>query len=149
MKPRILVIEDNEQNMYLTTYLLEKHGYEVVQARTGAEGIELAQQVLHDFVTVLFQQVQPHLIILDIQLPLMDGYAVARALREHAALREVPIVAVTSCAMLGDRERILAMGCNGYLEKPINPDTFTSEIQNHLTVRSRQGVEHDNDPGRG
>jgi CheY-like chemotaxis protein len=137
MKPRILVIEDNEQNMYLTTYLLEKHGYEVVQARTGAEGIELAQQV------------QPHLIILDIQLPLMDGYAVARALREHAALREVPIVAVTSCAMLGDRERILAMGCNGYLEKPINPDTFTSEIQNHLTVRSRQGVEHDNDPGRG
>ena len=91
MKEKILVIEDNEQNLYLTTFILEKHGYEVVQARDGREGIELAE-------------VKPALILLDIQLPGMDGYAVARELRRNPALDEVPIVAVTSYDMVGDRE---------------------------------------------
>ena len=120
MKPKILVIEDNEQNMYLVTFILEKHGYQAVQAWDGREGIELARQV------------KPALILLDIQLPVMDGYAVARELRSNPALADVPIVAVTSYAMVGDRERVLAAGCVGYIKKPINPETFMAEVEQHL-----------------
>jgi two-component system cell cycle response regulator DivK len=120
MKAKILVIEDNEQNLYLITFILEKNGYEVVQARDGRQGIELAGRV------------EPALIILDIQLPVMDGYAVARELRNNPALADVPIVAVTSYAMVGDRERILAAGCTGYIEKPINPHTFIAEVERYL-----------------
>ena len=117
---KILIIEDNEQNLYLATFILEKNGYEVVQARDGQEGIELAGQV------------HPALILLDIQLPVLDGYAVARELRKNSSLASVPLVAVTSCAMVGDRERVLAAGCMGYIEKPINPETFISEITQYL-----------------
>ena len=120
MKDKILVIEDNEQNIYLMTFILEKNGYEVVQARNGHEGVELARRV------------KPSLILLDIQLPVMDGYAVARELRSTPGLADVPIVAVTSYAMVGDRERILAACCTGYIEKPINPDTFMAEIEKYL-----------------
>jgi CheY-like chemotaxis protein len=120
MKRTILLVEDNEQNAYLATFLLEHNGFQVVAARSGPEGIELAGRI------------RPDLIILDIQLPLMDGYAVARELRANQALKDVPIVAVTSYAMVGDRERILETGCNGYIEKPINPDTFKSEIEKYL-----------------
>jgi len=128
MKTKILVIEDNEQNMYLVTFILEKNGYQVVQARDGREGIELASQV------------QPVLILLDILLPIMDGYAVAEALRNILALVDVPIVAVTSYAMVGDRERILAAGCQGYIEKPINPDTFMDEVAQYLPARPAEEV---------
>jgi two-component system cell cycle response regulator DivK len=120
MKPKILVIEDNEQNMYLVTFILEKHGYQVVQARDGHQGIELAERA------------RPALILLDIQLPAMDGYVVARELRSNPAFDEVPIVAVTSYAMVGDRERILDAGCNGYIEKPIDPATFIDDVEQHL-----------------
>lgn len=125
MKPTILVIEDNEQNLYLTTFLLEQAGYEVAQARDGQAGIDLARKV------------QPVLILLDIQLPSMDGYAVARGLRENGIVKEVPIVAVTSYAMAGDRERVLEAGCAGYIEKPIDPDSFVSEVEVHLPPRQR------------
>jgi CheY-like chemotaxis protein len=124
MKHTILLIEDNEQNLYLTTFLLEQHGFSVVPARSGLEGIALAAQI------------QPDLILLDIQLPEMDGYAVASELRLNANLETVPIVAVTSYAMVGDRERTLAAGCNDYIEKPINPDTFMSQIAKHFNDRS-------------
>lgn len=123
MNAKILVIEDNEQNLYLITFILEKSGYEAVQARDGREGIELAAQVV------------PALILLDIQLPVMDGHAVARELKGNPALADVPIVAVTSYAMVGDREGILAAGCTGYIEKPINPDTFMTEVEQHLPPR--------------
>lgn len=122
MKSTLLVIEDNEQNLYLAAFLLEQNGFTVIPARSGPEGIELAKRV------------HPALIILDIQLPGMDGYAVAQALRQNPALQNVPIVAVTSYAMVGDRERALAAGCNGYIEKPINPDTFRSEIEKYLNA---------------
>ncbi len=118
MRRKILVIEDNEQNMYLTTFLLEKHDFQVLQARSGPQGIEMARQE------------QPDLILLDIQLPGMDGYQVAQLLKQELQL--IPIVAVTSYAMAGDRETILAAGCNGYLEKPINPQTFVAEISAFL-----------------
>ena len=110
MKRKILVIEDNEQNMYLVTFILEKHNYQVLQARKGDDGIQLASEQ------------NPDLILLDIQLPVMDGYTVARELRKRKGLAKVPIVAVTSYAMQGDRERALEAGCTGYIEKPIDPE---------------------------
>lgn len=120
MNPVVLLIEDNEQNRYLTTFLLERNGYQVVSAIDGPRGIELAKTLDAD------------LILLDIQLPGMDGYAVARTLREIAMLRATPIIAVTSYAMVGDREKTIDAGCNGYIEKPINPDTFAEEIGRFL-----------------
>lgn len=117
---KILLIEDNEQNRYLTTFLLERLGHQVRAAFDGPAGIVLATSEPFD------------LILLDIQLPTMDGYAVARALRQHAALATLPIVAVTSYAMAGDRENALASGCNGYIEKPINPDTFVAEVMHFV-----------------
>ena len=127
MKRTILIIEDNEQNLYLATFLLEQSGFRVVAARSGPEGIALASQSA------------PDLILLDIQLPGMDGYAVAQELRMKPELKDVPIVAVTSYAMVGDRERTLAAGCSGYLEKPINPDTFKGEIEKFLKARPTGG----------
>ena len=127
MSRTILLIEDNEQNRYLATFLLEKHGYTVVSAVDGPAGVETALALM------------PDLILLDIQLPGMDGYAVARALRGHSALGSTPIVAVTSYAMAGDREKALSAGCNGYIEKPINPDTFVAEIQVFETRAARPG----------
>lgn len=120
MSRSILLIEDNEQNRYLLTFLLEQHGYTVVGAVDGPRGIEAARSFL------------PALILLDIQLPTMDGYAVARALRRNEALRDVPIVAVTSYAMSGDMEKALEAGCTGYIEKPINPGTFIREMERAL-----------------
>ncbi len=120
MKPRVLVIEDNEQNIYMITYLLEHAGFEVLQARTGVLGIDLANE--H----------RPDLIILDIQLPGMDGYEVAERLRATSDLDAVPIVAVTSHAMAGDRERVLLAGCTDYLEKPIDTETFVDSVARHL-----------------
>lgn len=117
MSHTVLVIEDNEQNRYLIKFLLEQHGYTVVTAIDGLRGIELAQNFV------------PAMILLDIQLPLMDGYTVAREIRSIESLRNVPIIAVTSFAMAGDREKSLAAGCNGYIEKPIDPETFVSDIR--------------------
>jgi two-component system, cell cycle response regulator DivK len=116
----ILLIEDNEQNRYLVTFLLEKHGYAVVAATNGEQGIDAAQKC------------GPDLILLDLQLPNMDGLAVARALRSIDILREIPIVAVTSYAMAGDREKALAAGCNGYIEKPIDPERFVEQVVRFL-----------------
>jgi two-component system cell cycle response regulator DivK len=127
MKKKILIIEDNEQNLYLATFILEKYGYEVFAARDGQEGIDVAASV------------RPDLILLDIQLPVMDGYAVARQLRTNAELSQIPIVAVTSYAMTGDREKTIEAGCNGYIEKPINPDTFLQQVEKHLVVTGTEG----------
>ena len=124
MTETVLLIEDNSQNLYLATFLLEKNGYRVVPALDGPTGIELAGKII------------PHFILLDIQLPQMDGYAVARALRLNPELDKVPIIAVTSYAMLGDREKALSAGCDGYLEKPINPETFITDIERYLNKAS-------------
>ena len=116
----ILYIEDNDQNFYLVNVLLNARGYKVFWARDGQEGIDKADQS------------RPDLILLDIQLPVMDGYEVARRLRSNPALSEIPIVAVTSYAMSGDREKALSAGCNGYIEKPIDPDTFLAQIDKYF-----------------
>ena len=112
----VLLIEDNEQNRYLATFLLERHGFSVRSVGDGLAGIALARTFV------------PAVVLLDIQLPTMDGYAIARALREIDALRMVPIIAVTSYAMPGDRQKAIAAGCTGYIEKPIDPESFAEEI---------------------
>jgi len=120
MKARILLIEDNLQNRYLASFLLEQRGHRVFQAETGALGLELAAEV------------NPDLILLDIQLPGMDGHAVARALKADPRFQAVPIVAVTSYALVGDREKCLEAGAEGYIEKPIDPETFAESIEAFL-----------------
>ena len=120
----VLMIEDNEQNRYLATYLLERHGFTVVAAPDGPAAIALAPTLL------------PDVVLLDIQLPGMDGYSVAGALRGIERLRNTPIIAVTSYAMTGDRAKALAAGCDGYIEKPIDPDTFVASIAAHLALKT-------------
>ena len=124
-KLKVLVIEDNEQNMYLVSFILEKNGYEVIQARTGIEGVDLA--VLHE----------PDLILLDIQLPVMDGYSVARAIRNRQSLAITPMIAVTSYAMPGDCDQAMAAGCTGYIEKPIDPENFMSQVEQFVRGNER------------
>jgi len=125
MNPVVLVIEDNEQNLYLMRFLLEKNGFTVMEATDGEKGVKMAKET------------KPNLILLDIQLPKMDGYAVAQELRKNGELAKTSIVAVTSYAMVGDRERVLAAGADGYIEKPIDPDTFIAKIEQYLPVRMR------------
>ena len=109
MSDRLLVIEDNEQNLYLMRFLLEKNGFTVRGVTDGARAVAVALEW------------RPRAILLDIQLPGMDGYAVAAALKEQAELAGVPIIAVTSHAMAGDREISLDGGMNDHLTKPIEP----------------------------
>jgi two-component system cell cycle response regulator DivK len=117
---KILVVEDNEQNRYLMEYMLEQNGYAVVMAHSGSEAIAMAVGE------------KPDLILMDIQLPDMDGLEVTRRIRASGADGKIPIVAVTSFALTGDREKALAAGCNGYIEKPIDPETFLGEIAKYL-----------------
>lgn len=119
-----LVIEDNENNMELITFILEAHGYTTLRAMTGNEGIAMAQSATPDFV------------LLDIQLPDMDGAEVLQAIRATDIGRGMPIIAVTSYAMSGDRDRLLAAGCSGYIEKPIDPLLIINQVQGILE-RSR------------
>ena len=117
---KILVVEDDEKNMYLIGFLLKNKGYEVLEAWTGEEGVELAIKE------------RPDLIIMDIQLPDIDGLEATKRIRESEADGKIPIVALTSYAMTGDREKALDAGCTDYLEKPIDPETFIGEIEKHL-----------------
>ena len=117
---KVLVIEDNEKNRYLISFILKGSGYEVIEAITGEEGVEIAIRK------------RPDLVLMDIQLPGIDGYETTRRIRADSAGEKVPIIALTSYAMTGDRERALAAGCTGYVEKPINPDTILDEIQKFL-----------------
>lgn len=120
MNNKLLIIEDNEQNLYMMRFLLERNGFTIIGTENGRKGIEMALTC------------KPLAILLDIQLPEMDGYAVAAELKKHSELEKVPIIAVTSYAMVGDRENILAAGATGYIEKPINPETFVAEIIQYL-----------------
>ncbi len=121
MSAKILLVEDNEANRYLATFLLENSGYSVVHAANGREGVIAAQNEL------------PDLILMDIQMPEVDGYEAARRIKAEPHLAHIPIVAVTSYAMAGDREKALALGFSGYLEKPIVTETFITEISRFIT----------------
>jgi two-component system cell cycle response regulator DivK len=105
---RILCIEDNPQNMRLVRKLLKHEGYEVLEAEDGLSGVHMAE---HE---------KPDLILMDINLPDIDGLEATRRIKAQADLHPIPIVALTANAMYGDEERCLAAGCNGYVSKPVN-----------------------------
>jgi CheY-like chemotaxis protein len=112
-----LIIEDNEDNMRLITLLLEKSSYSTLQAFTGMQGYETALREKPDF------------IILDIQLPDIEGTEVLRRIRASEIGTSIPVIAMTSYAMSGDREKLLAAGCDGYIEKPIDPERVITQIR--------------------
>jgi two-component system, cell cycle response regulator DivK len=125
---KILVVEDNERNMYLICYIIEAMGHRPIKAMTGEEGVEMSARE------------QPDLILMDIQLPGIDGLETTRRIRASKASAPIPIIAITSYAMTGDRERLLAAGCNGYIEKPINPETIMSELNLYLTENEDRSI---------
>ncbi len=116
----ILIVEDNELNMKLFNDLLEAHGYTILQARDGREGLEAARK--H----------RPDLIIMDVQLPGISGLAVTRSLKEDEAMKAIPIIAVTAFAMKGDEDRIREAGCEAYISKPISTPKFLNAVEQFL-----------------
>jgi len=114
---RVLVIEDNENNMELITFILETNNYQTIRAETGHKGVTLALQERPDF------------ILLDIQLPDIMGTEVLKMIRGSEIGDGIPIIAVTSYAMAGDREKLLDAGCDGYIEKPIDPSVVMNQIR--------------------
>jgi len=117
---RILVIEDNADNLYMITFLLEKNGYMVIVAEDGVEGVKLSVSE------------KPDLILMDIQIPLLDGYEATKQIKDNEEINNIPIIAITSYAMVGDKEKAMNAGCDGYIEKPINPETFIAELERFL-----------------
>lgn len=124
MRARVLIIEDNPANMELMSYLLAAAGHATTEAWTGEQGLELASQSA------------PDLVLCDLALPGIDGYAVASRLKGETSLAAVPIIAVTASAMVGDRDKVLAAGFDGYISKPITPETFATEVERFLPRRA-------------
>ncbi len=114
---KVLVVEDNEDNMELITFILESNNYHTIRAETGYKGVDLALQERPDF------------ILLDIQLPDIMGTEVLKMIRASEIGDSIPIIAVTSYAMAGDREKLLESGCDGYIEKPIDPLAVVNQIR--------------------
>jgi CheY-like chemotaxis protein len=130
MGARILAVEDTPHNLELMGYLLRSAGHEVYAATTGDEGLRMAQEL------------QPDLVVLDVQLPGLNGYEVLSRLRADPTMAAVPVIAVTAYAMVGDREHGLASGFDGYLAKPIDPHTFSSTINRYLPADLRGHLPH-------
>lgn len=116
----ILVVEDNPDNMYVLDHLLTRKGYAVRQAARGEEAL------------AIIKQQRPALVLMDMQMPGMDGYAVVRAIREQPELGELPVIAVTASSMPGDREQTLAAGCTDYVAKPISPRDLLQLVEQYL-----------------
>jgi two-component system cell cycle response regulator len=127
MAVRILIIEDHPENLDLMKYLLTAFGYTTVEAENGLSGVETAARDT------------PELIICDIQLPDINGYEVAARLKQDARTRNIPLIAITALAMVGDRERVLKAGFDGYISKPIVPETFVSDVEGFLRPAQRLG----------
>lgn len=113
---KVLVIEDNRDNLLLISLALKQYGYEIISVQSGEEGVNAALRE------------RPFFIIMDINLPGIDGIEATKRIRQTEIRDSIPIIAITSYAMLGDREKILNAGCNGYFEKPIDPLTIVDNI---------------------
>ncbi len=125
MPARILVIEDNQTNLDLMVYLLKSFGHTPLVAHDGEQGLEVARQEA------------PDLIVCDVHMPNLDGYEVVRRLKAHPAMNQIPVVAVTAMAMVGDRDKVLEAGFDGYIAKPIAPDTFVGQVEEFLRLDQR------------
>jgi CheY-like chemotaxis protein len=117
---RVLLVEDDPQNLYLMEFLLREAGFRVLVAHDGEEALEAAARE------------RPDLVLTDISMPNLDGYEVARRLKGSPRTHDIPIVAVTAYSMKGDRERILAAGCDGYISKPVEADVFIEQVRRYL-----------------
>jgi CheY-like chemotaxis protein len=124
MSPCVLLVEDNEVNQYLVRFVLEKGGYRVITAANGVEAIDQARA--H----------QPDLILMDIQMPVMDGYEATVHLKADPQLSAIPVVALTAYAMPHERDQALAVGCAGHIEKPIDTRTFIERVSAFLPRRT-------------
>ena len=133
---KILIAEDNAVNRELLRELLELRGYSVLEACDGQEALRILEQA------------QPELLLLDIGMPIMDGFAVIRRIRENPRLAKLPVVAITAYAMRGDQERILNSGFDGYLSKPVNPSSLAAELDRLFTDRSQSANPDGADPGQ-
>ncbi len=120
---RILVVEDNRDNMTLITDILESLNYNVIAAFDGKDGVQIAQSE------------RPDLILMDLSLPLMDGWTATREIRGIASIKTIPIIALTAHAMAGDRERALDAGCDDYITKPINVPDLLVKINTLLAAK--------------
>ncbi len=121
MTKQILYIEDNPDNRLLVRRVLQSEGYLVREAADGPTGLQMAAE--H----------RPDLVLMDINLPEVDGYEVTARLKQLAGMSQVPVIAVTANVMKGDREKTLAAGCDGYIQKPIDIDTLSNQIEHFLT----------------
>jgi two-component system cell cycle response regulator DivK len=120
MSKRVLVVEDQEDNRRILRDLLTSASYEMIEASTGEEGVTLAET--H----------RPDLILMDIQLPGLDGYEATRRIKANPALRQIPIIAVTSYALSGDEAKALAAGCDAYVTKPFSPRQLLAKVREYL-----------------
>lgn len=122
MSRRILVVEDDAQNSYLIQFILEKSGYAVDLVSDGEQAVA----------SVEVADPKPDLVLMDMLLPKMNGYEATRAIKAMPGGAAIPVIALTAYSMKGDRERILEAGCDGYIAKPIDPETFVSEMEEFL-----------------
>jgi CheY-like chemotaxis protein len=122
---RIVVVDDNIANLTFITFLVEAFGHRVLPASSGEEALGLVTDNM------------PDLVLLDLQMPVMDGFETLRLLRQNPMLNGIPVVAVTALAMVGDRDVALAAGFNGYITKPIQPEEFAAQIDPFLPAGSR------------
>jgi CheY-like chemotaxis protein len=129
MGARVLLIDDNPPSLELMAYLLSAFGHTPLEARNGVDGLEVIRRE------------RPDLVLCDIDLPRLDGYALAGRAKADPEIRGIPLVAVTALAMVGDRERALRAGFDGYMAKPIEPETFIQEIERFL-------LNHNSPPGQ-
>jgi two-component system, cell cycle response regulator DivK len=120
MTKRILVVEDTEDNRRILRDLLTFAGFELIEASDGASGVAMAREY------------RPDLVLMDLQLPVLDGFAATRQIRADPALAKMPIIAVTSFAMSGDAERAIESGCNAYVAKPFSPKALLAKIKELL-----------------
>ena len=119
-RKKVLVIEDNPLNMKLVRILLGKGGYDVMEAADAEKGLNIAGEII------------PDLVLMDVQLPGMDGLTATRSMRMDARLKDVKVIALTSFAMAGDEEKVMLAGCDGYLTKPIDTRTFLASISQYV-----------------
>src|SRR5689334_7732640 len=120
MTKRILVVEDTEDNRQIMRDLLSSAGYDLVEAQDGAEGVAMAKSS------------RPDLILMDIQLPVLDGYEATRRIKADPALTHIPVIAVTSYALSGDEAKTRAAGCDGYVAKPFSPWQLLQKVREYL-----------------
>ena len=121
---RILIVEDNEDNLHLVMVLLRTSGFATLEAGDGAEGVELAVKE------------KPDLILMDIGLPVIDGYEATKRIKANKETKDIPVIALTSYAMPGDKKKALNAGCVGYITKPIIPETFVAEMEKYLPAKN-------------